>query len=69
MDTLNNEDKSYGKALYENNLTITLPFRLEMTKVIENVLKNAYKIKSAQGEREDTGHCFYQKPLGAIEQG
>ncbi|KAI1243165.1 hypothetical protein IHE44_0000747 [Lamprotornis superbus] len=70
MDMVNSEDKGRGKPLYENNLTITLPFRLEMTNgnnnngkqwIMENVSKKAYKIKSTQGEREDNGHCFYQK--------
>lgn len=32
MDMVNGEDKGCEKPLYENNLTITLAFRLEMTK-------------------------------------
>lgn len=61
MDKVNSEDKGYGKSLYENNLTIPLSSRLEMIEVVGNVPNKTYKIKSAQGEREDTCHYFYQK--------
>lgn len=61
MDMVNSEDKGCGKPLYENNLTITLPFRLDMSKIMESVPENAHKIKSAQGKREATAHCFYPK--------
>lgn len=48
---VNSEDKGCGKPLYENNLTMTPPFRLEMTKVMESISKKSTKSKVPR-ERE-----------------
>lgn len=54
MDTVNSEDKRYWKPLYENSLTITVTFRLEMTEVMESVPKKSLQTQKCTGRQR--GH-------------